>query len=291
MIVLYAPKSDQKTEIAIPEGVTKIACNVSGGADTAILFYILCKYIKDSGRNITILPVNRTYMDRPTVKEALLIVEKVKELLGGDTSFIKDLHSEIECKKWPRIFHRWFELKLLESGDAEMLFDGMTANPKDEDFYKHGVCGYLRFSAHEEHLPKRVRIFSEDFDDNFASDFPEFYRERPFCNVDKQFIAEMYDLHKVRDEIIPLTWSCEGSYFDTEGFTKPCETCFNCVELNWAFGHFSYPRFSYTSEIKHLEYESWTDYDWHFTDNYKKYIETKPWWWKLLNKYIFKLHI
>ena len=291
MFVVYAPKSNQKTEIVIPEGITKIGCNVSGGADTAILFYLLCKYIQDSGRDITILPFNRTYLDRPTIKEALLIVAKIKELLGGDTSFIQPVHSEIECKKWGRIFQQWAETKLFETGDVEMLFDGMTANPKDLDFYKCGLSGGGRFSEHEEDLPKRIRVFSKFFQDgNYPDNFPQYYIDRPFCNVDKKFIKEMYEMHGIEDAIFPLTWSCEGSFFDTEGFAKPCKSCFNCIEKEWAFGRFDIERKSYCSEINSERFKEWTDYDWHWTDRYNEYLQNKPWWWRLLNKYFFKLH-
>ena len=57
----------------------------------------------------------------------------------------------------------------------------------------------------------------------------------PFINVDKKFIADLYNQFDLMSSLFPLTKSCIGFAKETEFFTKPCKTCFWCHEKKWAF--------------------------------------------------------
>lgn len=59
---------------------------------------------------------------------------------------------------------------------------------------------------------------------------------RPFVNVDKKFIAELYEQYDLMDDLFPMTASCIGNNEDTKFHTEPCRTCFWCHEKLWAFG-------------------------------------------------------
>lgn len=261
-MILYAPKSDQIVEINIPENVNRIACFVSGGTDTALLLYVLGKYIIDNKRDITILPFHICYMDRPGFKDAINVTNKVRELLGCGTDIIENIHFEIFTHKETQFIPEWIVANFLHNGDVDKFYGAWTPSPKDENF---GYQAHFRGAEG----PFRRPMFRDDFctpeqhqlaeetntqlpHPEYPENFPVYYLECPFAKVDKKFIAEMYDFFKIKDEIFPLTWSCVGMFKETEGFTKPCGYCYWCKEKKWAFGEMDVPRHSYLTDFKHM---------------------------------------
>lgn len=59
---------------------------------------------------------------------------------------------------------------------------------------------------------------------------------KPFINVDKKFIAGLYEQFGLINTLFPLTMSCIGFAPETKNFTEPCKKCFWCYEKKWAFG-------------------------------------------------------
>ena len=59
---------------------------------------------------------------------------------------------------------------------------------------------------------------------------------RPFVNVDKKFVADLYKQFDLMDDLFPLTMSCIGFDYQTNYFTEPCKKCYWCHEKKWAFG-------------------------------------------------------
>lgn len=285
-MILYAPKSEQTVELDIPEGIERVGCRVSGGADTAILFYILSKYIKDSKRDIKIFPIHKNMLTRPQIQDAINIVNKVKEILsrdGSDVSFIQDvicLH--IPTKPSTRLVE-YFNYRLFETGTIQICYGGTTHNPMDENFIfpKIGM---------RDHNPPRRHFFNVFFPDekNLPEGMRAYHLEFPFGQVDKRFVAEMYDLYKVKDELLPLTWSCEGSWLDTKAFTEPCGNCYWCHEKEWAFGSMDSKKTNYVELLNDELSDYLVDQDWHY--KYKENFKNKSWWWHFVTKYITKRH-
>lgn len=275
-MILFAPKSNQTVELNIPENIKSIGVRVSGGADTAILFYILCKHIKESKREIKVYPIYKQCMDRPQTYDVMRVIQKVKELLDYP-EFIQDLLMITIPNKSYYEYQECFNYKLFEMGIIDICYGGTTTNPKDSDFNWRSIKERIN-------LPPRREIFDGQLPENV----PKKYLEFPFGAVDKKFIAEMYDLHKVREDLLPLTWSCEGSWLDTKGFTKPCGSCYWCEEKRWAFGSADPNRENYCAILDEKLPEYWDtlqkDFHYNFDDNFKN----KSWLWKLVNK-IFKL--
>jgi 7-cyano-7-deazaguanine synthase in queuosine biosynthesis len=57
---------------------------------------------------------------------------------------------------------------------------------------------------------------------------------RPFANLDKKGIAELYEHFNLMDTLFPITKSCEAKTYD---WTTPhCGTCWWCHERQWGFG-------------------------------------------------------
>jgi len=278
-MILYAPKSDQVVNFEIPDNIKSIGCRVSGGADTAILFYIICKYVKESGRDIKVYPIYKQCMDRPQTYDAMRIIQKVKDLLDNPVC-IQELVIITIPNKGSLEYVEYFNYRLFEMGLIDIQYSAQTTNPKDDDFNFHDIPGR---SAQL----KRREIY-DGFYPPLPKHAPRYYIDFPFSEVDKKFIAEMYDLFGVREELLHLTWSCEGSWLDTKGFTKPCKSCYWCEEKRWAFGESDRPRTSYC-EILDDELPKYWDLfkeDTHY--KYDEHFKNKHWWWKIVNR-ILKL--
>ena len=57
---------------------------------------------------------------------------------------------------------------------------------------------------------------------------------KPFVNIDKRWIAGMYEQLGLMDELFPMTASCIGDNADSKYYTEPCGKCFWCYEKKWA---------------------------------------------------------
>lgn len=272
-MILFAPKSDQMVEIEIPDGVKRIACCVSGGADTALLLYILGKYVIENKRDITILPFHICYMDIPAFRECLDVIYKVRELLNCDDKVIENPHFEIFTHKASQFIPEWIQANFLDKGIVDQFYSGLTMNPKVGKFNKLARGRSGEMSIPRRPLFREQFVTDEDFKKSIENDcplphpkypdnFPVYYLESPFVNVDKRFIAEMYDLFNIKDELFPLTRSCVGGFLKTEGFTEPCGECYWCEEKLWAFGSYDVPRESFLLDFKNeykFYWESFVD--------------------------------
>lgn len=274
-MILHAPKSDQLVEIEIPDGVKRIACCVSGGTDTALLLYVLGKYIIENKRDVSILPFHICYMDRPAFKDALNVTNKVRELLNCDHNVIENIHFEIFTHKTDQFVSDWIQGNFLDKNIVDLFYSGWTQNPKDKNFKsqsktvakgRDGGWGHIRrplfrdeFCTEEQKM-ESVKNNTPLPHPIYPEGFPRYYLECPFANVDKKFISEMFDFFKITDELFPLTFSCIGTFLETDGFTKPCGGCFWCKEKEWAFGKIDVSRQSYLLEFKHMYPQYWRSF-------------------------------
>jgi hypothetical protein len=58
---------------------------------------------------------------------------------------------------------------------------------------------------------------------------------KPFRNINKKTVAELYEHFGVLDTLFPLTRSCEILTLD---FSKHCDRCWFCLERKWGFGRY-----------------------------------------------------
>ena len=58
---------------------------------------------------------------------------------------------------------------------------------------------------------------------------------RPFWQINKMFIADIYRQYNLINSLFPITWSCEGTVEGSCNFTIHCEECWWCLERMWAF--------------------------------------------------------
>ncbi len=224
-------------EIDIPTKYKKVAVNCSGGADSSILLYVLAKYIKDTQLDVklSVLTCSTDVKDRWTGRKAELVTNYIIENVG---SGIIDMHY-IYFRERPQTedFHA-IEASLFADKRADLIVSGITSNPPigatveniDGDVIDltNGSMDNRNGTDHT------IWHISTDGKGDFWS---------PFANVDKRFVADLYDHYGVRDTLLPLTRSCEkktplDAPFDPMFEEKTCGICWWCLERKWAFGNF-----------------------------------------------------
>ena len=189
--------------IHIPD--SPVALNVSGGADSALLLYILMKY---SDHHITALSSGNNELGMSNTVAASHIVNKVIELtdnynIDHNIRYMRDFQGE--------------SLSQYDLVDNTLYYYGTTSNP-----------------------PHDVMSGFNDVECGMSDRTPDVIRDTwrrnnrvhmPFSNIDKKKIAEMYDYLGITESVFPLTVSCTKNDDGTH-----CDNCWWCSERKWAFG-------------------------------------------------------
>lgn len=183
-----------------------IGCSFSGGADSAIVVYLLMKY---SNKSINFyLTDSKLWPNR--LGPALRVFEKCKQLTGYSldnlivTVIEDDPHRE-------NIFIRPLEDK--SNNVIDFIYSGLTCNPpvelnKDND-----------------------RIVFRDIEDGPKNVLDEDNFYMPFRNHHKRDIARLYTHLGLMEDLFPLTYSCTDSQTEIM-----CGNCWFCFEREWGFG-------------------------------------------------------
>lgn len=184
------------TGINLPTTKKNILFALSGGADSAILFYMLCKFNKELGNLHTIIPFTVPRGDDGEIRSKH-IVQWVNNKLGvsvpdpiikGD----KNLHHSVVVKTVIK--------DLLDTQIYDLLF---VAENKVYDTESPGA-------------PQRAKTNS------FRT------AQLPFWHLTKDQTISFYYKENI-PELLELTHSC------TEQASGKCNMCYQCKEREWAF--------------------------------------------------------
>lgn len=236
-------------KLDIPFDVTwkKIGINLSGGADSALLTYLLCKIIEQNNlpTKIDVITYTRCWTSRPWQGFiALQVFEKLKSMFPN---IIQDRHTtfippELEHGVIGNIVNN-------RSGDQIIVgsFNAYIAWEKD-------LNAVFNATSKNYDDSRTDRMLNRDKDAKNGNTGDLWYQKGtstfcyPFKFVKKDWIIANYYLHNILD-LLSLTRSCEGdinmhdiikSY--CQDFTKyipgmyipECQECWWCKEREWA---------------------------------------------------------
>lgn len=235
MLLIY---KDQSVDLDIEyiRSYEKIGMSLSGGTDSALLFYLLCKYVPE----IKIVPWCGIDIYRAAhIFYAREIHQIISEMFPNvDIDPLYEFNIDVKDPHWIKISENktnihnipqsgfikglichYESMKLNEKGLVNHHINALTANPPRE------VCKELGFYDRCEE-----RRFSSDNQTKLETTY------KPFRNVDKKWVYGMYKKFNLMENLYPYTQSCVGFSRDTNYFTEPCKKCFWCHEKLWAFG-------------------------------------------------------
>jgi len=225
----YNKSKTESVDIVIPKvtnndrEVHTLGIWCSGGTDSSLLLYLLCKEVKDKNLNVKIQPMSVRRQRPWNPVKASNVVNKVIEILNFKNMkdhivYYPDLSdtNQTELKEFTDRDKTNFETKIWD-----VLYDGITSNPPHGSM-SHDTDQFDRRNPDVDHVVIQ--------DDGMGM--------RPFFNTNKQFIADIYKQYGLINTLLPLTWSCEGESSETNGYVTPCESCWWCEEKYWAFGKY-----------------------------------------------------
>jgi hypothetical protein len=240
----------------IPDDAIGIAVKLSGGADSAIIYYNLCKQLYQRKLDIPIyvvtLDTGTKYWYSHYARKVIRFVEQEFGISPREhiINKIGDSFTEEEYvngQDQPIT-------NLIKHGLVNVKLDGLTQNPNPTEMYA-AVTGHpeLRFNSDDDlknwcmnafdpdrsdHSHKRVTGIDSS-DDNISYKF--IY---PFMHSHKRYVAEEYKQANVMDSLFPLTYSCEDpenshkiplDVVDNLREYSHCGQCWFCAERLYGF--------------------------------------------------------
>lgn len=201
--------------IEVKKDTKRVGIKLSGGADSAVLTYLLAKYKTEERPDIEFMPVTNVCKQKP--------------------------YNQIHADKVIGFIENRFGFKFREHM--------VIKNIEEEDFgrfHDHNVDMLYNAKLIDEHFIAITSFPPEGAMDMTGTHYiegldrtrnikptKEGRSNRPFYNLDKVGIAELYDRFDLLDDLFPLTRSCEAH---THDFSKHCGSCWWCRERQWAFG-------------------------------------------------------
>jgi 7-cyano-7-deazaguanine synthase in queuosine biosynthesis len=213
--------------------ISTVGVWMSGGADSALLCYLLAKKIIQEKLPIQIQPITVDYK-RPFRFIAGDVRNKIEKLLSAETVFKEHLvYNPPNDTVWSREelaneFHKLNE-KHVRENKFQVLYSGITTNPPVgvQEKFNWGVLSDVEAKrGHGVPKQKHRHVVTETADRIY-----EFYELKPFFDLTKKDIAEIYCNLGILDELLSVTRSCE----DLSTVEGHCGKCWWCEERQWAF--------------------------------------------------------
>jgi len=259
MIDIYeTPYKNVHINVAAP--VITVRC--SGGFDSALLLYLVAKACNKHNNTATIQPItvirtNDENYERYSRVDNVSIVNSIvgwvktqfPDLNINDTVSMDTPHWwENGCEQYAlnqlklamsfapedatrdEDHARLHDLSILDDKYETELFDfnGITKNPPVV-FNGHEFRETIRDNDHETPpmLPDSASVCINQ--GMLKAQFQESFR-----NTDKRVTIYLSKQLGIFDTLNEITRSCEGNREATDGWTKTCDTCWWCLEKEWA---------------------------------------------------------
>lgn len=212
--------------IDIPQG-TNVLVKLSGGADSAILLYMLAKYRHEL--NPTMRFVIATTVAQPKPFQ-LIFAEQVINYVNSVYPMGDYLHVTNTANNEQDYTPKQEALIDSVQDKYTMMYSGITSNPPTSAMAEHGMLTDERVAIRDHDAPDKYSIYEWPL---AKPGYMGYYKSnRPFANHHKKATAEFYTNLGVMESLFSLTRSCEDP---TTNFTYHCGTCWFCLERKWGF--------------------------------------------------------
>lgn len=212
----------------LPTGKHNIAVKLSGGCDSSIIYYALCReFALDNNVNIYVITLN-------TDKKPFYIpyAQKVINFVGEMTGKYPVEHI---TRSIPHSSEDYVTVQDEIAKEVEKkynivnLYTGITMNPPYEEMVQFFKDNYKKYNLNLDRILKSIstRDVSRDTKEYISNDFTIY----PFGQSNKKAVAKLYNYYNILDELYPITRSCEA-FTDKE---EHCGHCYFCAERIWGF--------------------------------------------------------
>lgn len=244
----YKLLGNEECDVFITDEQKNVSINVSGGADSTILLYVITKIIKENNLPIKIYPITINMYTRHNLITAPVVIKMIEERL--DYKFEEHLILDFGNMDngWASRYKVEYS-NVRQKYNVSVSYEGISSmpgwpNPMPEET-KVGIEEKHLKTVIERNVSLEERINQKGFINTFIS--------KPFWFKDKSFIASLFDFYNVMD-LLPYTRSCSMLADNTEDYKYTCFTspkqmqCWWCTERKWAFE--KYPNANYKDFYK-----------------------------------------
>lgn len=198
-----------------PKDWTRVGLLLSGGADSALMLYLLVKMAQERNQHMLIFPATAYDVSTPfivTYQSAENIIKWIVDNTGynyiqpmivAPYMNVDDTKDNITTSTTRYLFQRYL---------CDGVLDGTSLGMPNSA--RPGPAGYKWIENDQ------IRSLSVQYPHEF-----------PWATVNKQFIAAQYKKFGI-EELSTLTNSCVNSSI------TPCKECWWCQERYWAFGSY-----------------------------------------------------
>lgn len=214
----------QSIDFHIKDGHNNFCVNVSGGADSAILMYMLIKYCQRNIPDAKIYCITCANIVKGwyNAKVSSIVIDRLLQLtktdiIKGHYTYFSEDQNRDELNE--------FENNIYNLYGCTYYIHGTTQNPKP------GIID----GGHPQRNPGHNRPILKA---GYMNNNPEVYRYMPFMHVDKRMVSHLYQKYALLTELFPYTRSCEQHReYNRENpwMSTPCGECWWCREREWAF--------------------------------------------------------
>jgi 7-cyano-7-deazaguanine synthase in queuosine biosynthesis len=185
---------------------------LSGGADSAILFYILMLYSEEPIKVYTCGSVNN---NRQAPITAYNIINACLKRMDR-----RDVYQHVYYVD-SKLSNSMFEVTNELTKNDEIVYLAFTNTPDDDvlETFKHENVLYNDRDPKIKNKPL------------YGTHNLRYYR--PLINHNKKDVYKIYKELDALDWLFPITMSCESNTVDP---SKHCDNCWWCEERRWAFG-------------------------------------------------------
>ena len=177
----------------------------------------MAKTIKDNDLDVYIQPMTVRRQRPWNPIKAKPVIDKVCEILDFDRMLPHEVYypplEDANQTEWQEFMDR--DRENCKNGVWHVLYDGLTSNPPESEMPYENLEEHRR----GENIEKQLEAPARD-------------HMRPLYQINKRFIADIYKQFDLTENLLPITWSCEGEASQTEDYTIPCEKCWWCWERN-----------------------------------------------------------
>lgn len=234
--------------IDIPVFTENVILRLSGGADSAILMWLICNEWNKRKTplnlyTITVVHEKRNWQSYHAQQVFDFVSEQFPDVNHlefkselctdpGGTSTQPDRWSSRYVEKQTKLIYETID----KIGADVQIFNGVTSNPPKEIGEK--LWGWSEtfkdiWECREKHRDWENRHNQKLIDHGMMDGINQWYCN-PFGQSHKEHVIRIYRRHNLIDTLLPLTRSCEGWDYITDGFTKECGQCWWCKEREWA---------------------------------------------------------
>jgi len=207
---------------------------ISGGADSAMLCYLLADTIVKKKLKTRVYPITAEMLKRPY---CVTYATNVLEFVSGKTGFKFERHlcfpvpnhnKNLSERERDGVYSYYAD-EFVQRYDLQCIFHGVTANPPLEALPDTTMA--RRPQSRDSLEWRRDQEQKKDL-------------HSPFLHVDKRVVATLYKKFGLLNTLFPLTRSCEAEMEETAYFTKDCfevrpgKECWWCRERAFGFADF-----------------------------------------------------